>query len=276
MKSVLTSQTTNIVSKGCLDVRVAINADLGEGYGRWDLGADDELMQYISAANIACGMHAGDPPRMAKTVALAQRFGVGIGAHPSYPDLQGFGRRFVAIEPGDLRDFVTYQVGALMTFVKAAGAVMEHVKPHGALFNRAAEDEATARAVVEGVRRVDPDLILVVLAGSVFEEVALSMGAPVAREVFADRAYDRHGRLVPRSQPGSVITDPTEAARRAWLMVSEGRVQAVTGEWVNVQADTICVHSDTPGAVHIARAVRETLERRGVAVVTTRAKLNGS
>ena len=163
-----------------------------------------------------------------------------------------------------------------MTFVKAAGAVMEHVKPHGALFNRAAEDEATARAVVEGVRRVDPDLILVVLAGSVFEEVALSMGAPVAREVFADRAYDRHGRLVPRSEPGSVITDPTEAARRAWLMVSEGRVQAVTGEWVNVQADTICVHSDTPGAVHIARAVRETLERRGVAVVTTRAKLNGS
>src|SRR5690606_22184168 len=236
VKSVLTSQTTNIVSKGCLDVRVAINADLGEGYGRWDLGADDELMQYISAANIACGMHAGDPPRMAKTVALAQRFGVGIGAHPSYPDLQGFGRRFVAIEPGDLREFVTYQVGARMTFVKAAGAVIEHGKPHGALVNRAAE----------------------------------------AREVFADRAYDRHGRLVPRSQPGSVITDPTEAARRAWLMVSEGRVQAVTGEWVNVQADTICVHSDTPGAVHIARAVRETLERRGVAVVTTRAKLNGS
>ena len=192
MKSVLTSQTTNIVSKGCLDVRVAINADLGEGYGRWDLGADDELMQYISAANIACGMHAGDPPRMAKTVALAQRFGVGIGAHPSYPDLQGFGRRFVAIEPGDLRDFVTYQVGALMTFVKAAGAVMEHVKPHGALFNRAAEDRpppGPSSKACGGWTRTS----FVVLAGPC--SVALSMGAGGRK--CSPTAFMQHGRLVP-------------------------------------------------------------------------------
>ncbi len=256
-------------------MRVTINCDLGEGYGRWDLGADDQLMKYISAANIACGMHAGDPPRMARTVQLALESGVGIGAHPSYPDLQGFGRRFVAIDPEDLRDFITYQVGALMTFVKAAGGVMEHVKPHGALFNRAADDEATARAIVEGVQRVDPELILVVLSGSVFEEVALAMGARVAREVFADRAYDRRGRLLSRTEPGALLHDPAEAAERAWIMVSEGRVQAVTGEWIEVQADTICVHGDTPGSVAMARRLRETLEQRGVSVVTTRGTLDG-
>lgn len=256
-------------------MRVAINCDLGEGFGRWDLGADSQLMPYITAANIACGLHAGDPPRMAETVRIAVENGVGIGAHPSYPDIQGFGRRFMDMSPVDLRDFVTYQVGALLAFVNAAGSTMEHVKPHGALFNRAADDEATARAIVEGVHRVDPELIIVVLSGSMFEEVAREMGARVAREVFADRAYDRNGRLLSRSEPGSVIDDPEAAADRVWTMISERRVQAVTGEWIPVQADTICVHGDTHGAVQMARRLRETLEERGVSLLTTKETLDG-
>lgn len=249
-------------------MRVALNCDLGEGFGRWDLGADEELMNYITAANIACGMHAGDPPRIAATVRLAAAKGVGIGAHPSYPDLQGFGRRFMDMAPDEIRDFVTYQVGALQAFARAAGARVEHVKAHGALYNRAADDEATARAIVEGVLQADPDLVVVVLSGSRFEQVAREMGARVACEVFGDRAYDANGRLVSRRQPGSVIHDPEIVAERVWRMVSEGRVQAITGEWVPVKADTICVHGDSPGAVAMVSRIREVLTARGVQLVT--------
>src|SRR5690606_3495757 len=175
-------------------MRVASNCDLGEGFGRWDLGPDAELLELITAANIACGMHAGDPPRMAATVRLAAAKGVGIGAHPSYPDLQGFGRRYMDMAPEDVRDFVTYQVGALQAFARACGARVEHVKAHGALYNRAADDEATARAIVEGALQADPDLVIVVLAGSRLEQVARAMGARVACEAFADRGYDARGR----------------------------------------------------------------------------------
>lgn len=256
-------------------MRVTINCDIGEGFGRWDLGADDGLMKHITAANIACGLHAGDPPRMAKTVQMAIENNVGIGAHPSYPDRQGFGRRFMDMAQADLRDFIMYQIGALQAFVDAAGGVMEHVKAHGALFNRAADDEATARAIIEGVHRINSELIVVVLSGTVFEEVARDMGARFAREVFADRAYDRRGRLLPRSEKGSVIDDPEEVAARALTMVREGRVKAVTGEWVSVDPDTICVHSDTEGAVEMARHLRETLEQHGVSLLTTRGTVDG-
>jgi len=201
-------------------------------------------------------------------VRLAAAKGVGIGAHPSYPDLQGFGRRFMDMAPDEIRDFVTYQVGALQAFARAAGARVEHVKAHGALYNRAADDEATARAIVEGVLQADPDLVVVVLSGSRFEQVAREMGARVACEVFGDRAYDANGRLVSRRQPGSVIHDPEIVAERVWRMVSEGRVQAITGEWVPVKADTICVHGDSPGAVAMVARIREVLLSRGVQLVS--------
>ncbi|MBO8142406.1 MAG: LamB/YcsF family protein [Firmicutes bacterium] len=249
-------------------MRVAINADLGEGYGRWDLGSDDELMDYITAANIACGVHAGDPSRMSSAVRTALAKGVGIGAHPSYPDRQGFGRRFMDLTPDEVRDWVTYQIGALQAFAAAFGGRVEHVKAHGALYNRAADDEATARAIVEGVLRVDPNLVIVALSGSRFEQVARDMGARVVAEAFADRAYDRHGRLVSRRQPGAVLHDPAAVAERVWTMVSEGRVQAATGEWVPVRADTVCVHGDSPGAAGLLARLRQTLADRGVELVS--------
>lgn len=251
-------------------MRVALNCDLGEGFGRWDLGPDEQLMEHITAANIACGLHAGDPPRMARTVQLAIQHDVGIGAHPSYPDLQGFGRRFMDIDPEELRDYVTYQIGALAAFVTAFGGTMEHVKPHGALFNRAAEDEATAKAVVEGVQRVDRELIIVGLPDSATEAAARRMGAPFAREAFADRGYDSNGRLLPRSVPGAVLDDPDVIAERVWTMVSEGRLQAADGQWLSIAADTVCVHGDSPGAVAILRRLGETLAERGVRLCRTR------
>lgn len=250
-------------------MRIAVNCDLGEGFGRWDVGPDEQLMKHITAANIACGLHAGDPPRMARTVQMAIQHGVGIGAHPSYPDLQGFGRRFMNIDPDELRDYVTYQIGALGAFVAAFGGKMEHVKPHGALFNRAADDEATAKAVVEGVQRVDPELIIVGLPDSAAEDAARRMGVPFAREVFADRGYDGNGRLLSRSVPGAVLSDPEIIGERVWTMVSEGRVQTADGRWIPVAADTVCVHGDSPGAVDILRHIRETLTQRGVRLCTT-------
>lgn len=249
-------------------MRIAINCDLGESYGRWELGADEQVMDFITAANIACGFHAGDPTRMAAAVRLASAKGVGIGAHPSYPDLQGFGRRAMEMTPAEVRDMVTYQIGALQAFALAHGTRVEHVKPHGALYNRCADDEETARAVIEGAHGVDATLVMVVLAGSVFEDVARDMGAPYVREVFADRGYDANGRLVPRGTPGSVILDADTIVERAWTVVSQGRIRAVTGEWVSVEADTICVHGDTNGVVDIARRLHEALQERGASLLT--------
>lgn len=249
-------------------MQIAINCDMGEGYGRWDMGSDEQVMPYITAANIACGFHAGDPSRIARTVRLAAAHGVGIGAHPSYPDLQGFGRRAMHMSPDEVRDMVTYQIGALAAFARACGARLEHVKPHGALYNRCAEDETTARAVIEAARQVDPSLVIVVLAGSAFEKAAKNMGYPYAREVFADRGYDAAGRLVPRGLPGAVLTDADVIAERVWLMVREGRVQAVTGEWLHVRADTVCIHGDAAGVIDIARRIHTTLTARGVNLLT--------
>ena len=248
-------------------MRISINCDLGEGFGRWTLTDDASLMPFITDANIACGMHAGDPSIMAEAVQLAVKHGVGIGAHPSYPDLQGFGRRWMNLSPQEIRDVVTYQIGALQAFATAFQARVSHVKAHGALYNRAAEDAVTARAVVEGIQRVDAGLVVVVPSGSIFEQTARDMGAPVACEVFADRGYDAQGRLVSRHSPGAILDDPHEIARRVWHMISEGRVQAVTGEWVAVKADTVCVHGDHPQAVALARPLRDYLRRQGVELV---------
>lgn len=248
-------------------VRVDLNSDVGESFGAYKLGLDAEVLKHVTSANIACGFHAGDPMVMAKTVALAVENGVGIGAHPGYPDLQGFGRRNMNLTPEEVKNFVIYQVGALAAFARAAGRPLQHVKAHGALYNMAAKDAKLARAIAEGVKAVVPDAILLALAGSEMVKAGREVGLKVAQEVFADRAYNSDGTLVPRSQPGSMIHDPEVAIPRAVQMVTEGRVTAITGEEIAIQADSICVHGDNPEAIAFVVRIREALAAAGVEVV---------
>ncbi len=245
--------------------KIDFNCDLGESFGAYKLGFDEQLMPYISSANIACGFHAGDPVWMRRTVSLAEKAGVGIGAHPSFPDLMGFGRREMRLSPEELKNYVIYQIGALQAFTKTKR--LQHVKPHGALYNMGVADEGIARAVAEGVKEVDPKLILVGLAGSVWLKVGKQMGLRVASEVFADRALNPDGTLVPRNKPGAVIKDMEKIVAASLKMVIEGKAIAINGQEIEVKADTICLHGDTPGAVELAQALRERMEAAGVAVV---------
>jgi len=223
-------------------------------------------MPYISSANIACGFHAGDPVWMRRTVSLAEKAGVAIGAHPGFPDLMGFGRREMKVTPEEVKNYIIYQVGALQAFTKTKR--LQHVKPHGALYNMGAVDEEIARAVAEGVREVDPELILVGLAGSVWLKVGQELGLRVASEVFADRALNPDGTLVPRSQPGAVLKDPEKVVAASLKMVLEEKATAINGQEIPIRADTICLHGDTPGAVELARSIRERMEAAGVEVMT--------
>ena len=245
--------------------KVDFNCDLGESFGTYQHGYDEQLMPYISSANIACGFHAGDPVWMRKTVSIAEKAGVAIGAHPSLPDLVGFGRREMKITPEEARNYVVYQIGALQAFTRTKR--LQHVKPHGALYNMGAVDEAIARAVAEGVREVDPDLILVGLANSAWMKVGNELGLRVASEVFADRALNRDGTLVARGQPGAVIKDLDKVVAASLKMVVEGKATAIDGTEISIRADTICLHSDTPGAVDLARTLRERIETAGVSIV---------
>jgi UPF0271 protein len=248
-------------------VRVDLNADLGEAFGAYAMGADEAVLAYVSSANVACGFHAGDPTVIDRTVSRAVRAGVAVGAHPSHFDLRGFGRREIAADPAEVEADVVYQVGAVAAFARAHGSHLTHVKPHGALYNQAARDEALARAVARGVSRVSRELVLVGLAGSAaMRGAAEAEGLRFAAEAFADRAYDAQGRLVPRSRPGAVITDPASAAAKAVRIVCEGAVASIDGATVRLAADTLCLHGDNPHALDIARAVRAALEAAGVAV----------
>jgi 5-oxoprolinase (ATP-hydrolysing) subunit A len=242
--------------------RIDINCDMGEGFGAYTMGLDAEIMPHVTSANIACGFHAGDPGRMRTTVALAERSGVSVGAHPGFQDLRGFGRRMLQAAPSEITDDLVYQIGALAAFTR--GKRLQHVKPHGALYNMAVGREDVARAIGDAVLAVDRDLILVVLAGSPWERVARRMGLRVAREVFADRAFDARGALVPRSVPGAVIQDVSSVVGRSLRLVVDHRVTAITGEELELHADTICLHGDTPDAVGLAAALREAFERAGV------------
>src|SRR5512139_2404878 len=208
--------------------RIDINCDMGEGFGAYTMGLDAEIIGHVTSANIACGFHAGDPGWMRATVALAERHGVAIGAHPGFPDMRGFGRRALQASPAEIADDLVYQIGALTAFTGAKR--LQHVKPHGALYNMAVDREDVARAIGEAILAVDPALILVVLAGSPWEQVARGMGLRVAREVFADRAFDARGALVPRSVPGAVIQDASEVVERSLRLVLDHRVTAVTGD----------------------------------------------
>jgi UPF0271 protein len=246
--------------------KIDLNCDMGESFGAYSLGNDEALMTFITSANIACGYHAGDPLVMDRTVRLAAQHGVSIGAHPGFPDLVGFGRRAMQLTPDEIENDVLYQVGALAAFARSAGVELAHVKPHGALYNLAAKDIEVARSVVRGVARVGRNLIVVGLAGSVMIEAARETGLRVAREGFADRAYESDGTLRSRKLEGAVIHDPETAAERAVRIARDGVVIAYTGEEIPLQVDTICVHGDTPDAIEIVKVVRQRLAEAGVEV----------
>lgn len=248
-----------------MTTKIDFNCDMGESFGMYQMGLDEEVIKYITSANIACGFHAGDPTWMRRTVQLAEKHSVAIGAHPSFPDINGFGRRNMDLTPEEARDDVVYQIGALQSFTSAKK--LQHVKPHGAMYNRAVKDEALARAICEAVLETDPSMVLVVLAGSSWEKIAGNMGLRVAREIFADRALNADGTLVPRSQPGAVVHDINEVVERSLKMVTEGKATAITGEETEVHADSLCLHGDTPGAVEMARALKKALETSGVEVI---------
>jgi UPF0271 protein len=243
---------------------IDLNADVGESFGPWRLGEDERLIPMLSSANVACGFHAGDPATIERTVAIAARAGVAIGAHPGYPDLAGFGRRDLAMPADELEAAIVYQVGAVAAFARDAGVELRHVKAHGALYNTAAHDPAIAAAVARAVRRCSRELVLFGLAGSVQLEAGREAGLVVAAEAFPDRAYEADGSLASRSRGGSVLTDSAEIAARAVAMARDGQVTARDGTVLELRADTLCLHGDTPGAADHARAVRAALEAAGV------------
>lgn len=247
-------------------MRIDLNADVGESYGAWQMGQDEALIPLVTSVNIACGAHAGDPVVMARTVALARASGVQIGAHPGYPDRDGFGRRDMALTADELEASLLFQLGALAAFVRDAGAEMRHVKPHGALYNRAARDAEVAEAVARAVRRFDRTLVLVGLAGSQLLEAGNAAGLRVAAEAFADRAYEPDGSLRSRRHPDAVLGDPETAAEQAISIVVLGKVTAHDGTTVPLHADTLCIHGDTPGAAEYARRVRTELAAAGATV----------
>lgn len=245
---------------------VDLNADMGEGYGRWSLGDDAALLGIVSSANIACGFHAGDPDVMARTMRMAVAGDVGIGAHPGFADLHGFGRYRINL-PGDtLQNAIRYQIGAAVAMARCAGGRVRHVKLHGALANMASEEASLARLCYTAALEVDPDLIIMVLAATAQEDAVRDLGCAYAAEIFADRAYEDNATLVDRSKPGAVIHDADRAAARMVEMVQAGAIIAESGKRIPTRIDTICLHGDTPEAVDIARAVRAALESAGVTV----------
>jgi UPF0271 protein len=246
--------------------QVDLNADMGESFGPWVMGNDAALLDVVTSANIACGFHAGDPDVMARTMALAVDKGVGIGAHPGFADLQGFGRRRMTLPHDTLRNMIRYQLGAAQAMARAAGGSVRHLKLHGALSNMAAQDPAMARACYEAALDVAPDIVIMVLAATAMEDVVRDLGCAWAGEIFADRAYNDDATLVDRSEPGAMIHDPAFAAARIAEMVAEGAIIARSGKRIATRIDTICMHGDTPEAVAIAHAVRRALEGGGVKV----------
>ncbi len=245
---------------------IDLNCDMGESYGAWKMGADAEVMPFITSANIACGFHGGDPATIRKTVRLAVDSGVAVGAHPSLPDLMGFGRRAMRISPQDMYDLIIYQAGAVEAFARAAGTKLHHVKCHGALYNMAAMDEGLSDAMVRAVKDLGSGVILYALSMSKNFELAKKANIPVAGEVFADRGYSDDGTLAPRDKPGGMIEDAAASAKQALAMIEEGYVTSLTGKRVPVAADTLCIHGDQPGAVVFAQTLRKVFSEKGIAV----------
>lgn len=247
-------------------IRVDLNADMGESFGPWKMGDDDSLLQIVTSANIACGAHAGDPDVMAATMRTAMKNGVGIGAHPGFADIQGFGRRRMSVPRGSLQNAVRYQVAASVGMAKAVGAQVRHLKLHGAMANMASEDEQLASDLFEAALSVAPDLIVMVLSATAQEAAVRALGCSYAGEIFADRAYNDDATLVDRSLPGAVIHDPDIAGPRMVEMVKAGAIITGSGKHIDAAIDTICLHGDTPTAVQIAKSVRSCLEAADITV----------
>ena len=245
---------------------IDLNCDMGESYGAWRMGNDEAVLGFVSSANVACGFHGGDPSTMRQTVAAAMARQVAVGAHPSLPDLVGFGRRVMQITPQEAYDMVVVQVGALAAVAATQGTRLHHVKAHGALYNMAAKDAALAQAICRAVRDVDAGLVLYGLAGSQLVRAAQDLGLRAAHEVFADRTYQDDGSLTPRNQPGAMIEDADTAVAQVLRMVREGVVRSTGGRDVPVQADTLCIHGDQPNALVFARVLHDALREAGIAV----------
>lgn len=255
-----------VQSRAVVPLRIDLNADVGESFGAYTMGDDAVLMPLITSANVAAGAHAGDPTVLRRTIRLAKLHGVAVGVHPGYPDLAGFGRRAIEMAPAALEDLILYQIAAVAGVAASEGMALQHVKPHGALYHAAAGDPAVATAIVRAVRAFDPRLLLFAPPESQLATAAQSAGVRVAREGFADRSYEPDGTLSPRQQAGAIITNPEQAAAQALSMVRLSRVETRDGA-LSIEVDTLCVHSDTPGAAVIAAAVRHRLETSGVSVV---------
>lgn len=247
--------------------RVDLNCDLGESFGNYTCGMDSSVIPHISSANVACGFHAGDPLVMAKTVKLAKQYNVAVGAHPGYPDLVGFGRRNMAVSAAELKAMMQYQIGALQAFCRSQGVKLQHVKPHGAMYNMAAKDRKLADAICDAILEIDDSLILLGLSGSEMLKAAKDKGLRYASEVFADRAYEDDGSLTPRALEGSVITDEDEAIKRVLQMVNDGTVVTRSGKIIPIEADSICLHGDGAKAVEFAKRIRQELTDSGVEIV---------
>ena len=245
---------------------VDLNSDMGEGFGPWKMGDDAALLDVITSANIACGMHAGDPDVMARTMRMAVEKGVGIGAHPGFDDLRGFGRRRLPMSHAELANLVSYQLGAAQGMAKAAGGHVRHLKLHGALANMCSEDIEMARACYRAALAVDPDIVVMVLAATAQQQAMEELGGSWAGEIFADRAYNDDATLVDRALPGAVLHDAEVAAKRILAMLDEDAIIAESGKRIPARIDTICLHSDTPEAVEMARALHRLLSDAGVSL----------
>jgi UPF0271 protein len=246
--------------------KVDLNCDLGESFGAYTLGMDDKVIPYISSANIACGYHASDPIVMRKTVELAQKNGVQIGAHPGFPDLLGFGRRNMEILPSEAKAYTLYQMGALYAFCKSCNIPLIHIKPHGALYNMAGKDYSLAKSICEAIYEFDSNLILLALSNSEMVKAANDTGLRVAKEVFADRAYEEDGSLVARTKQGAMITDEAEAIKRVVRMIKKGKVQTITGKDIPIEVDSVCVHGDGVKALEFVIEINKTLETEGIEI----------
>ncbi|SEU23686.1 UPF0271 protein [Lacrimispora sphenoides] len=245
---------------------IDLNCDLGESFGAYKIGLDEEVLPYVTSANIACGFHGGDSVVMEQTVALCKKYGVRAGAHPGFPDLAGFGRRNMSLTPNEVKTSVMYQIGALNAFCRGAGIRLCHVKPHGALYNMAANDYELAKAICQAIKEVDGSLVLLALSNSEMIRAAKDTGVSAASEVFADRAYERDGSLVPRSRKGAVIEDKELALKRVIRMVKEGVVEAIDGSTISIDADSVCVHGDGGKALEFVKRLREGFLEAGIEV----------
>ncbi|MZK50900.1 LamB/YcsF family protein [Clostridium beijerinckii] len=248
--------------------KIDLNSDLGESFGAYKIGSDEEILKYVTSVNIACGFHAGDPSVMRKTVKNALLNNVSIGAHPGLPDLIGFGRRNMSITPDEAYDMVIYQVGALYGFIKAEGGTMQHVKPHGALYNMAAKDGKLAIAIAQAVYDINPELILFGLAGSESIKQGLLVGLRTASEVFADRTYQNDGSLTPRSQSDAMVTDEKESIERVIRMVKDKKVKCQQGNDIGIEAETVCIHGDSAKALNFALEINNTLTNSGIEIIS--------